>query len=65
MRYAVCIEWDTDGDEELAASLPSRIPIPDSVPDDMAGDYISNITGFCHYCFVLTDTRKEAVLDEL
>ncbi len=49
MRYAVNIQWDTDGDESLASELPSEIRIPDEIPDEEIGDYISEETGFCHF----------------
>lgn len=48
-RYAVDIDWDTDGDPALAAELPEEIEIPDDVPDEEIGDYISDETGFCHF----------------
>lgn len=52
MKKAYDIEWDTDGDETLAASLPSKIEIPDGMTDpDEISDYLSDQTGFCHFGF--------------
>ena len=45
---AINIIWDTDGDEEIAASLPNEIEIPDGMDPDAIGDYLSNQTGWCH-----------------
>lgn len=58
---ATNIKWDTDGDEELLKELPSEIQIPNEVAEnadrddyeDDISDYISNVTGFCHYGFEL------------
>lgn len=54
-RKAINIEWDTDGDEELKQSLPREIDIPEETEEDDIGDYISDVTGFCHYSFELTE----------
>ena len=45
---AVEIEWDTDGDESVLASLPKEKEIPDDLtdPDDVT-DWLSDQTGFC------------------
>lgn len=54
------IQWDTDGDEELAASLPQEIEIPDGLvdPDEIA-DYITDLTGYCHFGYYLDDGSVE------
>lgn len=61
---AVNIKWDTDGNEELARELPAEITIPEELAenvDDMnngtdeIGDYLSDVTGFCHYGFELME----------
>ena len=63
-RKAVNIQWDTydaEYDEEYGAedekleelNLPQEIDIPDDVDDEDVGDYISDLTGFCHYGFVI------------
>ena len=51
---AINILWDTDGEE----NLPNEIEIPDWVDkedDDEISDYLSDITGFCHFGFELVD----------
>jgi hypothetical protein len=53
---AVNIQWDTDGDQELLKELPTEIDIPDGMDDeDEISDYISDVTGFCHYSFELEE----------
>lgn len=48
------IQWDTDGDKKLFKKLPTEIDIPDGMDDeDEISDYISDVTGFCHYGFEL------------
>ena len=49
------IEWDVDDPEDLAF-LPTEVKLPDCLthPDDIA-DYLSELTGFCHKGFQLTD----------
>ena len=48
---AINILWDTDGEN---ISLPTEIDIPEGMTDDdEISDYISNVTGFCHYGFQL------------
>lgn len=58
------IKWDTDGDMELINSLPQEVEIPEELaekvesPDDYndeISDYISDVTGFCHFGFELSD----------
>ena len=63
---AVNIKWDvTDGAEdmtqeeinEILETLPTEIEIPNEIidDDDDISDYISDMTGFCHYGFELVD----------
>lgn len=52
---AINIKWDTD-DEEV--NLLNEIEIPDWVDkedDDEISDYLSDVTGFCHFGFELVD----------
>ena len=51
---AINILWDTDGEE---VDLPNEIEIPDWVDkdDDGISDYLSDVTGFCHFGFELVD----------
>lgn len=53
---ATNIIWDVDVVEELDM-LPKEIEIPADIKDDddMISDYISDVTGFCHYGFELED----------
>ena len=51
MVKATNIKWDTDGVEE---NLLEEIEIPDYIDeedDDAISDYISDMTGFCHFGF--------------
>ncbi len=59
---AMNIKWDTDGDEELAKELPDTIEIPEELANEAKdlndeneaiSDYLSDVTGFCHYGFDL------------
>ena len=60
---ATAIRWDTDGDESLAKTLPSEIEIPDNIAlraklendEDVISDYLSQVTGFCHYGYNLSE----------
>lgn len=53
---AVNIQWDMDGDQELLKELSTEIDIPDGMDDeDEISDYISDVTGFCHYGFELEE----------
>lgn len=58
---AINIQWDVDYPEDLE-SLPKEIEIPydvfgyedgDDIDEymDEIGDYISDVTGFCHFGF--------------
>lgn len=66
-HFAHDIRWDTDGDMKLFKSLPQEIEIPDWVweeyedgYDDAISEYVSDVTGFCHYGFeVRTENIKE------
>lgn len=50
---AVNIQWDTDGDEEALASLPTEVEIPEAIAedDDAISDWLSDRFGFCHFGF--------------
>lgn len=52
---AVNIQWDTDGDEEVLASLPTEVEIPESIEkeDDAISDWLSDQFGFCHFGFAI------------
>ena len=63
------IRWDTDGDMKLFKTLPQEIEIPDEVwedynngNDDALSNYVSDVTGFCHYGF---EVRTEKIKDEI
>lgn len=48
---ATNIKWDTDGEN---INLPKEIEIPkDMIDEDEISDYLSDITGFCHFGFEL------------
>ena len=51
---AINIKWDVDTEEELE-DLPTEIEIPNNIDieDDVISDYLSDVTGFCHYGFEL------------
>ena len=55
---AVNIEWDVDNPEDLE-TLPKEIEIPAELVDyeseDEISDYITELTGFCHWGFDLVD----------
>jgi hypothetical protein len=56
-KYATNIFWDTDGDKELAKSLPKEICIEKvcdiyegtDEQEEIISDFITNKTGFCHF----------------
>ena len=52
---AINILWDTDGED---IKLPNEIEIPDWIDkedDDEISDYLSDVTGFCHFGYELVD----------
>ena len=52
---AINIDWDVDYEEELE-NLPTEIDIPKEMTDEEEiSNYISDVTGFCHYGFELVD----------
>ena len=51
---AINIKWDVDTEEELE-DLPTEIEIQNNIDIDAISDYISDVTGFCHYGFELVD----------
>lgn len=54
-RYAINIQWDVDDNEDLEY-LPQRVKIPRGMDDDDAiSDYLTNLTGFCHFGFSLVE----------
>lgn len=53
MRKAINIKWDVDEAEDLK-SLPSELQIPEDVSEGEVSDYISDITGYCHFGYELT-----------
>lgn len=49
------IKWDTDGDTEALASLPTEVEIPQDIADldddDAISDWLSDTFGYCHFGF--------------
>ena len=54
---ATNIQWDFigDGEEEDALGLPEEMEIPEEIEndEDAISEYLSNVTGFCHYRYDL------------
>ena len=53
-------DWDEDCEDysydEIFDSLPTEIDIPDGIKDeDEISDYLTDMTGYCHYGFDLVD----------
>lgn len=62
MKVATNIKWDTSSDDDendcSEPDLPSKIIIPDDLTtEDEISDYISDITGFCHFGFVIKELK--------
>lgn len=52
---AINIQWDVDNNEDLDG-LPQRVVLPEGMTDDdEISDYLSDLTGFCHYGFSLIE----------
>lgn len=50
---AINIKWDVDDKKDLE-TLPTEIIIPQNLEDEnMISDYLSDVTGFCHYGYEL------------
>lgn len=48
---ATNIQWDVDNEEDLDG-LPQKVVLPEGMTDDdEISDYLSDLTGFCHYGF--------------
>ena len=62
------IEWDTDGNNDVARSLPSKVAVEVDLNDithavninDIICDQLSNITGFCVLDYKLQGYSAEA-----
>lgn len=54
---ATNIKWDVDdfeGDLDELQMIPDTIEVPDGMTDEEEiSDYITDMTGFCHYGFEL------------
>lgn len=52
---AVDIIWDIDEEDDdlTKIDLPTEIDIPDGIDEEEVSDYISDMTGFCHYGYKL------------
>lgn len=53
MRIAADIIWDYGDCEDII--LPSELEIPEEIRDEDIGEYISEVTGFCHKGYTLED----------
>ena len=63
MKYTITdIKWDTDGDEEILATLPKSVELKgDEFPkeayedeeslSEFVSDWLSDTFGFCHFGF--------------
>lgn len=52
---AINIQWDVDYEEDLDG-LPQKVILPERMTDDdEISDYLSDLTGFCHYGFSLVE----------
>lgn len=53
------IKWDADYPELLY--LPGEVEIPEEIGDDTdaISEYLSNLTGYCHYGFCIDGEKKE------
>ncbi len=64
------IQWDTDGDKEILATLPTEVEVDEDNLDidvdeddenyeealsDTVSDYLSDTYGFCHFGFNIKD----------
>lgn len=62
---ATDILWAVDCEEDLEF-LPTEIDIPDGMEDEEEiADYISDVTGFCHYGFELNIMDKKENMSPL
>ena len=53
--YATNIQWDVDDNKDLEY-LPQRVKIPQGMDDDdTISDYLTNLTGFCHFGFSIVE----------
>lgn len=59
---ATNIDWEVDHEEDREG-LPTEITIPEGMDEDEIGDYISDVTGFCHKGFVLEEDLYTILYD--
>ena len=53
---ATNIKWDVDWCEDVLIVLPTEIEIPDDLTDEEEiSDYITDLTGFCHFGFAIEE----------
>ena len=57
---ATCIKWDTDGNAIALRTLPTEIEIPNELINgdidyDKIDNYLSDVTGYCHFGYVFED----------
>lgn len=52
---ATDIIWDVDFEKDIEL-LPTEIEIPDGMDENEIEEYISEVTGFCHKGFSLTES---------
>lgn len=50
---ATNIEWDYGEYTDEDILLPTEVEIPENITEDEVSDYLSDLTGFCHYGYVL------------
>lgn len=54
---AINIQWDVDNKEDLDG-LPQKVVLPEGMTDDdEISDYLSDLTGFCHYGFSTVEIK--------
>lgn len=53
-RYII---WDINDDEngKIVINPPPEIEIPDGMDEEKISDYLSDVTGFCHKGYILSD----------
>lgn len=61
MMKATNILWDVDNKEDLDF-LPEEVDLPDALRDeDDISDYLSDLTGYCHFGFKMIDKNKAII----
>lgn len=60
-RYAINIDWETDGDDKVKKELPKKVEIPKDVTEDTVADWLSDKYGWLVNSVSITENVNDTV----